>query len=458
MDVSDQLAAGFPRATVPLQPGGLFGIPSLLRFTRDPLKFITSMDQAGGDVVHYRLALHDVYLARHPDIVRDVLVTHQHDFVKGEGLRWARRFLGDGLLTSEGEKHTRQRRLAQPAFHRQRLGSYAEVMVGYAAAARERWREGEELALDQEMVQLTLAITGKTLFDADTESQAPEVGGALTDIMRLFPRFAMPLGSVVNALPLASNRRYDRARRRLDQIVYALIEERRRQGRDHGDLLSMLMLARDEDGGPGMSDVQLRDEVMTLMLAGHETTANALTWTFYLLARHPGADARLFREVEDVLGGRPATMEDLPHLRYVEMVLAESMRLYPPAWAVGRRALKEVALGNARVAPDSLVMSSPYLMHRNERWFPEPTRFDPERFTPAARAARPKFAYFPFGGGARACIGEPFAWMEGVLALATIAQKWRFELVPGHPVEPQALITLRPRYGLRVVPIRRAAD
>jgi cytochrome P450 len=439
----------------PLQPGGLFGIPSLLRFTRDPLAFVTSMAQAPGDVVHYRLAFRDVYLLKHPDLVRDVLVVRQHDFAKGEGLRWARRFLGDGLLTSEGELHTRQRRLAQPAFHRQRIGSYGAVMVARAEAARARWKDGEELRLDQEMVRLMLAIAGKTLFDADTEAQAAEVGGALTDIIRLFPRFALPWGALWTALPLPANRRYERGRRRLDAIVYGLIEERRRDGRDRGDLLSMLMLARDEDGGAGMSDRQLRDEVMTLLLAGHETTANALSWTFYLLARNPEAEAGLHRELDDVLGGRVPSVDDLPRLRYAENVLAESMRLFPPAWVVGRRSLKDQELGGARLAAGSLVMSSPYLMHRDARFFPDPLRFEPDRFTPEARAARPKFSYFPFGGGARACIGEPFAWMEGVLVLATIAQQWRLRLVPGHPVEPQALITLRPRYGIRVTAARR---
>jgi len=439
----------------PLQPGGLFGIPSLLRFTRDPLAFVTSMAQAPGDVVHYRLAFRDVYLLKHPDLVRDVLVVRQHDFAKGEGLRWARRFLGDGLLTSEGELHTRQRRLAQPAFHRQRIGSYGAVMVARAEAARARWKDGEELRLDQEMVRLMLAIAGKTLFDADTEGQAAEVGGALTDIVRLFPRFALPWGALWTALPLPANRRYERGRRRLDAIVYGLIEERRRDGRDRGDLLSMLMLARDEDGGAGMSDRQLRDEVMTLLLAGHETTANALSWTFYLLARNPEAEAGLHRELDDVLGGRVPSVDDLPRLRYAENVLAESMRLFPPAWVVGRRSLKDQELGGARLAAGSLVMSSPYLMHRDARFFPDPLRFEPDRFTPEARAARPKFSYFPFGGGARACIGEPFAWMEGVLVLATIAQQWRLRLVPGHPVEPQALLTLRPRYGIRVTAARR---
>jgi len=456
MSVPPRVAAAAPAPVPPRQPAGLFGIGSLLRFTRNPLEFITSMSQGGGDIVHYRLALRDVFLLGHPDLIRDVLVTRQHDFAKGEGLKWARRFLGDGLLTSEGDFHTRQRRLAQPAFHRQRLGSYGESMVAHAVRARERWRDGEDLWLDREMVRLTLGIAGETLFDADTEAQAAEIGGALTDIIRLFPRFALPFGGLLNLLPLPSNRRYERGRRRLDAIVYGLVEERRRDGEDRGDLLSMLMLARDEETGAGMSDRQLRDEVMTLLLAAHETTANALCWTWYLLSQNPGAEARLHREVDEVLGPRLPTVDDLPGLGYTERVLAESMRLFPPAWGLGRRALRDLDLGGVSIPADALVLSSPYLVHRDPRWFPDPLRFDPERFAPEAKAARPKFSYFPFGGGARGCIGEPFAWMEGVLVLATVAQRWRFHLVPGHPVEPQALITLRPRYGMRMTAARRS--
>lgn len=452
----EEPAGDAARSSVPLQPGGWLGIRSLMRFTRDPLQFITSMAQAGGDIVHYRLARRDVYLLRHPDLVRDVLVTRQHDFAKGEGLRWARRFLGNGLLTSEPPVHTRQRRLAQPAFHRNRIGAYGDVMVRHAARARARWRDGEELRLEEEMVRLALAIAGETLFDADTDAQAAEVGGALTDIMRVFTRFALPFNALLTVLPTPANRRYEEGRRRLDAVVYRMIEERRRDGRDRGNLLSMLMLARDEDGQAGMSDRQLRDEVMTLLLAGHETTANALNWTWYLLGQNPEAERKLHRELDEVLGGRLPTADDLPRLRYTEMVLAESMRLFPPAWTLGRLVLKDQDVDGVHVPAGSLVMASPYLMHRDERWFPDPLRFDPERFTPEEKAARRKFSYFPFGGGARSCIGEPFAWMEGVLVLATLAQHWAFRLAPGHVVEPQALITLRPRYGLRVIPSRRA--
>jgi cytochrome P450 len=427
-------------------------VNTLRRLQGDPLAFVTRMAREPGDVVYYRLWRQDVFLARHPDLIRDVLVTNQHDYAKGAGLQWAKRFLGEGLLTSEGEFHTRQRRLSQPAFHRQRIGSYAAVMTDYAARSGDRLREGALFDMHAEMMALTLAVAAKTMCDADVGSESAEIGEALTDVISVFPRFVLPFAGLLHRLPLPATRRFERARARLDGVVYRMIEDRRRSGEDRGDLLSMLLMARDEeDNGGRMSDAQLRDEVMTLFLAGHETTANALSWTWYLLAQNPEAETRLHDEIDTVLGGRRPVFEDLPRLRYAEMVLAESMRLYPPAWGLGRRSLRDQVLGGIAIPVDSLVLMSPYLVQRDARFFPEPLRFDPMRFTPEAKASRPKFSYFPFGGGARQCIGEPFAWMEGVLILSTLAQRWRFRLDASARVEPQALITLRPKRG---VPMR----
>jgi cytochrome P450 len=452
MDLHPDSTAGHPALRAVAKKGrGARIVNTLRRLRGDPLSFVSRMSAEPGDVVHYQLFRRNVFLVKHPDLIRDVLVTNQHDYAKGEGLRWAKRFLGEGLLTSEGEFHTRQRRLAQPAFHRQRIGAYAEVMTDYATRSRERLREGEPFDMHQEMMALTLAVAGKTMCDADVESEAAVIGQALTDVISLFPRFVLPFASLLHRLPLPSTRRFERARGRLDAVVYRMIEDRRRPGQDRGDLLSMLLLARDEEGDGGhMSDLQLRDEVMTLFLAGHETTANALSWTWYLLARNPEVEARFHEEADTVLGGRRPAFEDLPRLRYTEMVLAESMRLYPPAWGLGRRSLRDQVLGGMSIPAESLVLMSPYFVQRDPRFYPEPSRFDPQRFTPEAKAARPRFAYFPFGGGARQCIGEPFAWMEGVLILATLAQGWRFRLEAGPPVEPQALITLRPRHGVRM--------
>ena len=441
-------------AVIQYPPGPRSWIPGrhLRAMQRDAVGFLRRAAAEHGDIVHFTFGPQHVYLVNHPDLIHDVLVRYGRSFQKGRALQRTKIVLGEGLLTSEGELHKRQRRLAQPAFHRQRIGAYAAVMTGYATRSRERLREGEPFDMHREMMALTLAIAGKTLCDADVESEAAVIGEALAHVIALFPRFVLPFAGLLHWLPLPSTRRFERARTRLDAVVYRMIEDRRRSGQDRGDLLSMLLMARDEEGdGAHMSDVQLRDEVMTLFLAGHETTANALSWTWYLLARNPGAEARFHEEVDAVLGGRPPAFEDLPRLRYTEMVLAESMRLYPPAWGLGRRSRRDQVLGGVAIPEGALVLVSPYLVHRDPRFFPEPLRFDPQRFTTESRAARPRFAYFPFGGGARQCIGEPFAWMEGVLVLATLAQRWRFRYEGKGAVEPQALITLRPRRG---VPMR----
>lgn len=421
-------------------------------FRRDPLTFMLDSARDHGDIVFFKFGPQDLYLLNHPDYIRDVLVTNNRNFVKSRGLQMAKRFLGESLLTSEGDFHRRQRRLAQPAFHRQRINGYAEVMTEYAGRTRGRWHDGETLDLWQEMMRLTLAIVGKTLFDADVEAEAPEIGAALTDVMQLFERITNPFGGLLQKLPLPGNYRWLRAKKRLDETIYRIINDRRASGEDRGDLLSMLLLAQDEEGdGGSMNNEQLRDEAMTLFVAGHETTANALTWTWYLLSQNPEAEAKLHEEIDTILGAALPTADDVVRLRYTEMVFAESMRLYPPAWILGRRVLSDYEVGGYTIPANSIVLMSPWVMHRDPRYFPDPDRFDPERWTAEAREARPKFSYFPFGGGPRVCIGEQFAWMEGALLISAIAQKWNLRLAPGHRVEPRAMITLRPRYGMQMI-------
>ncbi|MGA2595635.1 MAG: cytochrome P450 [Bryobacteraceae bacterium] len=425
-------------------------VGQIVAFRSDPLGFLKRTADKYGDIAYYRLGPLHAFLVNEPESIRQVLVTNRKNFTKSRALQRAKVMLGEGLLTSEGDFHLRQRRLVQPAFHRPRLIGYAQVMTEYAMRTRERWHAGEVLDVSSEMMRLTLAVVGKTLFSADVEADAVEIGEALTAVLKMFNFLMMPFSEYLEKLPLPSVRRFEKGRDRLDQTIFGIIAERRRSGEDCGDLLSMLLLAQDEEGGGGMSDRQVRDEALTLFLAGHETTSQALTWSWYLLSQNPECERKMHEEIQSVLGDREPSFEDLPQLRYTEMVLAEAMRLYPPAWGVGRKAIEACEIGGYELPPGGIVIMSPYVMHRDPRWFPEPDSFDPERWTPEARDARPKFSYFPFGGGSRLCIGERFAWMEGTLMLATIAQKWRLRLVPGHRVEPLPLITLRSKYGMKM--------
>jgi cytochrome P450 len=426
----------------------------LPEFRKDPAGFLEKMARQYGDVVYIPLGRQHIYYLGHPEDVRDVLVTRQNKFKKSRMLERARVLLGDGLLTSEGEHHRRQRRLVQPAFHRDRLAGYGAVMVERSVVVRDQWESGEPFDVLQEMMRLTLAIVAKTLFSTDVDSEADDIGTALTQVFDLFEVILMPFSEILEKLPLPAVRRFKRARKRLDETIYRLIAERRAQGGDAGDLLSMLLLAQDDEGSGGMTDEQVRDEALTLFLAGHETTADALTWAWYLLSQNTQAEAAFHAELDRVLAGRVPSFDDLPQLRYTESVFAEALRLYPPAWGIGRRALEDYPVGDFVIPARSVVLMSPYVVHRDLRWFADPLAFRPERWL-ADDPARPKFGYFPFGGGARVCIGERFAWMEGTLLLAAIGQRWRLRLEPGHRVETHARITLRPKHGMRMIPEQR---
>jgi cytochrome P450 len=437
------------RGALPPGPKARYPLEHVIALGREQLGFVQRLARFG-DIAYARLGPERLYLLGHPDYIKDVLVTSNRNFTKGRGLERAKRLLGQGLLTSEDPLHLRQRRLAQPAFHRQRIAGYASVMTRYAARTRDRWRDGAELDVAHEMMRLTLAIAGKTLFDADVEAEADEVGTALTTCLEGFRvSIVLPFSEVLDNLPLPWVRNFHRARAQLDSVIYRLIAEHRASGEDRGDLLSMLLLATDAEGdGGAMSDEQLRDEAMTILLAGHETTANALAWTWHLLAQHPDVEARLHAELDAALNGALPAMDDVARLPYARMVLAESMRLYPPAWILGYRAIADHEIGEYTIPRRSLCVMSQFVVHRDPRWYPDPERFDPERWTPEAQAGRPRFAYFPFGGGPRQCIGEQFAWTEGVLVLATIAQRWRLRSVPGHAAELDPVFTLRPKGGL----------
>jgi cytochrome P450 len=442
--------------TYPPGPKPRFPGANLLALRRDTLRFLRGLAAEYGDLVHFEIGKQHYFLINDPDAIRDVLVTDHRNFQKGRGLQVAKRLLGEGLLTSEGEFHKRQRRLAQPAFHRQRIAAYGAIMAERARRLGETWQDGARLDIAEEMMRLTLGIVAKTLFDTDIEAESQEIGEAVSAALHHMEFAMWPFAPLIEKLNPAIHRRFERIRARLDATIYRMIREHRMDTEDRGDLLSMLLLAQDELGdGAGMTDEQVRDEAMTIFLAGHETTANALTWTWYLLSQHPEVERKLHAELDSVLAGRLPTDADVALLPYTRRVLTESMRCFPPAWVVGRRVLADYRIGEYTLPAGSICMLSQYVTHHDPRWYPDPMRFDPDRWTPEAQEQRPKFAYYPFSSGPRVCIGEGFAWMEGILLIATLAQRWRMRLVPDQKIAMQPVVTLRPRYGMQMILERR---
>jgi cytochrome P450 len=380
--------------TVPGPTGNRFFGRHVNESRRDPLNFMLRLAREYGDLCTFHVGHDRVYFVNSPDGVRDVLVNHYDNFLKGRGRTQGWKLIGQGILLSEGELHKRQRRLAQPAFHRQRIAAYAEEMGAAAARCSAGWQDGQTLDIWPELLRLTLGVVGRTLFSADIESQNDEVGNALRDVMVRFRAFKLPGSGLLDRLPLPQIARLHRGQQRLRELVLKLIEERRRTGRDHGDLLSMLILAEDEDSADIMTPEQVWQEALTIFVGGFDTIATALMWTFYALSQNPEVDARLHSELEAVLeGGRAATFEDLRRLQYTERVLCEAMRLYPPTWRLVRRALKDFPIGEHRIPAGALVVVCQYTMHRDPRFFPHPEAFDPERWTNEARTARPSYSF-----------------------------------------------------------------
>ena len=434
-------------------PRPFLSISPLFATRRNPLLYMEEMHREYGDLVRYRALGREVFMLFHPEMTQDMLVNRARNHHQGRVMQRSRRVLGNGLLTSEDAFHLRQRRLIHPAFHRQRVFGYGRAMVDFAERHQQRWHDGAVLDVHQEMMRLTLDIVAKTLFGTDVGSDSREIGEALNTFMHLFKFAVLPLSEYLEKLPIPPVLRMKKARQKLDRIIYRFIQERRRTGEDRGDLLSMLLAAEDTEAGSKsgrMDNDQIRDECVTLILAGHETTANALTWTSFLLAQHPEIADRLRNELDRVLSGRIPQPEDYPNLKYAEMVFSEVLRLYPPAWGIARTVIEPYEAFGAKFPRNAIILTSQWITHRDPRWYSDPLKFDPERWTPDARATRTKFAYFPFGAGPRQCIGESFAWMEGVLLLASIARNWKFSIVPETRVELLPLITLRPKHGMKL--------
>ncbi len=428
----------------------------------EPILLFEHLHRTYGPIAHYRFLGTPIIFVNDPEYIREVLVNQASSFVKERTLKRMKILLGEGLITSDDPIHMRQRKIAAPAFHRQRIAAYGSQIVEIASAFADRCQPGQTIDMNAAMMKLSLEIIARTLFDTEVTDDVRSINDEVNTIMGIYNFLvAMPRLESWLHWPIPILNKFRRARARLNAVVDRVIADHRaaaaRGEPDKGDLLSMLIASRYEpDEGSsagasleGMSDEQVRDEVLTIFLAGYETVANALTWTWYCLSQNPEPEARMHTELDAVLGTQSArrvpTLADYPALRYTEQVFAESMRLYPPAWAMGRMSTKPVTLGPYRIPAGAHFFASQYILHRSAEYFPDPLRFAPSRHTPEAKAARPKFTYFPFGGGSRQCIGESFAWMEGVLAVATIASRWRLSYLGTTPPVPQAKITLRPR-------------
>jgi cytochrome P450/pimeloyl-ACP methyl ester carboxylesterase len=445
---------------LPLPPGPTSWNPlgQLLPLRSDILGFLTRLAEEYGDVSSFRAGTIRAVLLNHPDHLQEVLATNHRNFVKGRPLRLARQLLGEGLLTSEGELHARQSRIVTPALHPQRLPGYGPAVTDCAARLGRGWTAGTQVNILDEMIRLALAIAGKTMFGWNVDSSvAAGIGRALDDAMSLFSRVSLPGAEQLLRLPLPSNRRFFRARAHLDQVIYGLIEERRRRPGEVRDLLSMLLLAQDSEGDRvRMTDRQVRDEALTLFLTAFDTVSLSLTWVWYALARNPEVEARLWEELDRVLGGRTPMVEDLASLPYTRMVLSETLRLYPPVYAIARESVAEFSVGGFTVPAGTLVLMSPYVTQRDRRYYADPERFDPSRWDPATGSRPPRFSYFPFGGGPRGCIGQAYALQEASLIIATLAQRWRLRLAPGYKLVLRPLINLRPRAGIPMIPEARS--
>lgn len=425
---------------------------SSLGFARDPIAFLERTARTYGDIAYFRLGSVNVFFVSHPDLVKEVLITQRQHFTLSPLRERLRPVVGNGLFTSGGQLHATQRRLMQPVFRKSRIESYAGAMAALARRTRDHWTPGQEIDSTEEMMQLTMFVASIALFGHDIEDDAEAVSSNMTLLLEYFTRLVSPFFSLLLKLPLPSTLRVRAAVSDLDAVIYRMIEQRRANPGAGDDLLTRLMQARDDETQAQMTEQQLRDELLTLLIAGHETTANLLGWTLFLLAQAPEEDALVHAEARAALGGRAGfTAADADRLPYLRKVILEGLRLYPSGWFIGRRALADVRLGGYGVPKDSVVMMSQYIMQRDRRFYEDPAQFRPQRWTEQFEKELPRGAFFPFSAGDRHCIGEGFAWQEALLILATLLERWRLELVPGQRILPRPSVTLRPNTGIRMI-------
>lgn len=439
-------------ASRPPGPRGFPYIGQAWNFTRDPLGFLTGVAQRYGDISCFTLGGVQAFFVRHPDYIREVLITQRGSFTLSPLRKRLDAVVGQGLFTSEGDLHARQRRLMQPVFRKSRIEAYAGAIAELSRRTRDQWQPGAVIDLTDETMRLTMLVAARALFEDDIEADAEAVSRNLAVLLEFFTRISSPFLRLWLKMPLPSTRRFHKAVRDLDAVIYRMIERRRGATGSGNDLLSLLMQAKDDETNVYMNEKQLRDEILTLLIAGHETTANLLGWTLYLLSQDPASDARLHAEARSVLGDRAGFVAaDAERLPFARQVIQEGMRLYPPGWFIGRAALADVRLGGYTVPKGAVILMSQYVMHRDGRFFEEPERFKPARWENDLQDRLPRGAYFPFSAGDRHCIGEGFAWQEALLILATLVERWRFELVPGQRIRPKPSVTLRPDTPIKMI-------
>ena len=443
------LMTSFPPGPKSRYPGSVY-----LRFRKDPMGFLERIAHEFGDIVHWRIGRRHTFFINHPDLIQDVLVTNCKRFTKV--MEASRTLLGRGLTASDGKLHRRQRRALQPSFRHDRIAKFTDVMVKHTERAQRGWRDGASLDLKDEMERISLDVVGETMFGVNLRPHAAAIQSAMNAAIGSPPNMLLPLAQLVEKLPLPMVRRMKAGRAKIHGVADQIIDQRRGSADQHDDLLSILLSSQEQqENGGRMTGEQVHDEVMNFLIAGYETVSDALGWTWYLLSQNPDVETRLHEELDRVLGDRSATLADVGALRFTGNVIKESLRLYPPLWMIWRRALEDHLLDGYVAPAGSIIIMSQHVMQRDQRYFPEPLCFNPERWTEEFNEHLPKFAYFPFGGGPRQCIGDRFGFMELILVTATIAQKWKFRLVPGHPVVPHPLLTLRPKYGLQMIAHRR---
>lgn len=437
---------------LPPGPKSLIPLRNFFGFRGNSLKFLKTISKKYGDLVYFRMGPFPILFVNHPDYIKEVLSTQNSNFIKGRPLEMAKEILGNGLLTSEGEFHKQQSRIIQPAFHLKMMEIYAPAMTEYADRLMQQWGDGKEVDMMEEMIKMSTGIAGKTMFNVDIAQEVPGINKSLEDIMKIFGRVTIPFAELLLKIPLPGTIRFFKAKKKLDSIIYNIISDRKKNKLDNGDLLSLLLQAqKDLYNDEEVTDQQIRDEAMTLFLTAFDTTSLALTWTWHLLSKNPNVEKKLHDEIDRILNGRKPTIDDFPNLKYTRMVFEESMRLFPPIYIISRQAIDDFEIGSYYVPGGTIVLISPYLIHRDSRFHLDPDNFIPKSWDKCPKHQPSRYEYLPFSVGTRACIGQHYAWMEGVLVLASIAQFWKIEMVPNHPVEIDQLLNLRPKYGMKMV-------